>query len=369
MNDDDRKLIRVVYLFGAGASHACAKSVGSAHGILMRDLSEAIADRVRLVVEEDFHGNESLRQLANDVVDAETDFEHIITFLDESSSGLHRKFASALRRVFEEVLRKRLDDIQSEQGRIPDDLYRVLIDMYSVPDFPEQLRGFLTLNYDGYLENALDRSGTRSCDRGIFLNDVKIGPNPVRTLKLHGSFDWDESWPVTLGRGDNTLWIPPGIQKAKEQYPFNLLWGYARELLDCDVLRVVGCRLGPNDWDLISLLFATRHINRSMEPYRVEIVDAPIQAARIQSEYPYLGVESILETEPIGSQLVAEFLGGAPLPFRMLATEQQKAVIANAGNDKNWFRLWLKQKAEITLRDLGSVATASGAFGEFLEAY
>jgi len=40
---------RVVYLFGAGASHACAKAVGSAYGTLMKDLVVDLFD-VRIIV-------------------------------------------------------------------------------------------------------------------------------------------------------------------------------------------------------------------------------------------------------------------------------------------------------------------------------
>ncbi len=360
---------RVVYLFGAGASHACVKAVGSAHGILMRDLSEELAERVRIIVEDEFKGNESLRILVNDVIDEHSDFEHIITFLDESSSGLHRNFAEFLRKAFEDVLRKRLREIESEQGRTPDDLYAILLDMYSIADFPETLRGFLTLNYDCYLESAIERSATYRCDRGISFDQAKVSAPAIRTLKLHGSFDWNETWPVSLGHGPDTMWIPPGIQKDKEHYPFNVLWGLAHEMLDCDILRVIGCRLGSNDWDLISLLFATRHTNTNGRPYRIEVIDAPRQVGQLQNEYPYLDVHSMLEVEPIGSQLVAEVTGGEPSPYQSLTAEERETIITKMGADKNWFRMWLKYKAEATLLDLGSVRTPSGAFENFLEAY
>ena len=39
--------IRVVYLIGAGASHACVDMLGSSHGILMEHLTQEIAECVR----------------------------------------------------------------------------------------------------------------------------------------------------------------------------------------------------------------------------------------------------------------------------------------------------------------------------------
>ncbi len=63
----------------------------------------------------------------------------------------------------------------------------------------------------------------------------------------------------------------------------------ARDVLDCDVLRVIGCRLGSNDWDLISLIFSTHHANRDARPaYDIEIIDAPQHALQLQKAYPYL---------------------------------------------------------------------------------
>jgi len=357
---------RVVYLFGAGASHACVRAVGSAFGILMRDLNQELAERLSTLVEEDFGGNESLRRLANDFAEFEPDFEHIITFLDESPSALHRKFAAELRTIFEDVLRGRINKIKGELGRVPDDLYFLLLDMYSIHNFPESLAGFLTLNYDTFLEAAIERSATHYCDPGVPISRVQDSRRALRTLKLHGSFEWQETWPITAGHGESTLWIPPGIEKAKQRYPFNLLWGLARELLDCDIVRVVGCRLAANDWDLISLLFATRNTNLKRQ-YRIEVIDAPAHVRGLQQAYPYLSLSSMLEVEPIGSQLIAEHTGESRL-FASLTKVQQLDVIDKVGAEQNWFHVWLKQKSEATFRELGSVATASGAVETFLRA-
>jgi hypothetical protein len=80
-------------------------------------------------------------------------------------------------------------------------------------------------------------------------------------------------------------------------------------------------------------------------------------------------VQSILEVEPVGSQLIAELAGGGPRAFKTLSGDEQEAVVKRAGRDKNWFRLWLKHKAETTYRDLGSVSTQRGIFERLLEAY
>src|SRR3989442_12040439 len=99
---------RVVYLFGAGASDACAKVAGSVRGTLMRDLAVDLAEELRTFVTAAPTENKSLEALVNDVMDEEADIEHIITFLDESPSKQHREFAAVVRTRFAKVLRERL---------------------------------------------------------------------------------------------------------------------------------------------------------------------------------------------------------------------------------------------------------------------
>lgn len=334
----------------------------------MRDLSLDLATKLRELVEKEYPGEILLRNLVNDVINEETDFEHIITFLDESTSSLHRGFANILRETFESVLRERLSAIEKEQSRIPDDLYFALLDMHSLPNLDEELAGMLTLNYDGYLESAVKRSTSRALDVGIALDRNIDTAGCTIVLKLHGSFDWSETWPVSKTATGRTLWIPPGIQKAKERYPFNLIWGLARELLDCDVLRVVGCRLSSNDWDLISLLFSTQHTNASGKPYRVELIDSPKRALELQSAHPYLGVQSILELDLVGDALVGELTNSDPRPFSSLTPEEQRLAIDKASNS-NWFMLWLKHRAESMFERIGTVTTNEGAFARLMEAY
>ena len=221
-----------------------------------------------------------------------------------------------MRKVFEEVLNARLQEIEMEYGSKRMSLYAALFDMYNVTGIGESLHGVLTLNYDDYIEVAaaeIHDSHRIDLDFGASTNEARRS----WFLKLHGSFAWEDSWPIRrreAGSSSRPLWIPPGIRKGKERYPFNLLWGLARDVLNCDVLRVIGCRLGPSDWDLISLLFGTRHANRDRDlPYSIEIIDSPKNAARLQESYPYLGVKSLFEIDTlgVGRNLVGEFLGTA----------------------------------------------------------
>ena len=142
----------VVYLIGAGGSHASIQAVGSSRSILMRDLTIRLASAVRrLVTSEDTY--RPLANVVNEIID-DADFEHVITFFDESPSALHRDFANQLRRIFEAVLIEQLSQIEQELGTARVALYSALLDMYNVTGINEHLQAILTLNYDNYIEGA-----------------------------------------------------------------------------------------------------------------------------------------------------------------------------------------------------------------------
>ena len=366
-NSDQRS---VVYLIGAGASHACVEFVGCVRGILMRHLNPLLAEAVRDMVTADGHPDPTIVSLVNAVIDESTDFEHIITFLDESPSALHRDFANKLRNVFERVLRQELKFIEMEVGVDRLKLYSALLDMYKVSGFTERLKGILTINYDDYIEGAIRNTYGSTIDYGVRIEgQERAGESPV-LLKLHGSLEWSDRWPIHSFDGSSTLWIPPGIQKSKERYPFNIVWGRAREVLDCDVLRIVGCRLSGSDWDLISLLFTTRHTNANGRMYTIEVIDSPLHAIELQKQYPYLEIRSILEIAEyeLGKQIVGEILGSDPQEFRGMDAKEQQRVLNALLGEENWFRLWLVQMAEALSAEptINTIETDTGEFNELL---
>jgi hypothetical protein len=75
-------------------------------------------------------------------------------------------------------------------------------------------------------------------------------------------------------------------------YPFNLLWGRAYELLDCDILRVIGCKLSQNDWGLISLLFNTQL--EAGNAYQIELICSHESGEKIRERNGFLRNVKIL---------------------------------------------------------------------------
>ena len=355
--------MRVVYLFGAGASHACVKRVGSPHGILMRDLTPILQQKLGTLVNDRFADLQSIVNLVNSV-DENTDVEHLITFLDDVPSVRHREFAQEMRKAFEDVLREKLQAIKAEYQADPIGLYEVLLDMHNIKGFPEDLHGIITINYDEYIETAIENVFDDPADFGIRVDPYVQQANTTKLLKLHGSFGWKDTWPISRGyTPDATLWIPPGINKAKQAYPFSVLWGSAREMLACDVLRVVGCRLGPNDWDLISLLFTMRHAGLNDNP-QIEIIDAPSHANKLKGDFPYLDIQSILDVEPIGAEIINGLTGIPSRRFQDFEEEEQEQILRDMWG-QNWFDLWLTQKVDHHSIEIGDISTPKG----FVEAF
>lgn len=370
-NEDEGPSKRVVYLLGAGATHGCARFRGSTRSLVMPGLVDQLAERMRQLYYEAYEDHDGIRRLVNEVVEEDTDFEQLITFLEEARSAEYQALAAQLKDIFSSVLRARLDEVRDELGERHSDLYAALLDMHEVGGIGEALRGFLTINYDVFLEHAVEEHLGYTVDFGVAVSPSESDTGQsIRVLKMHGSFGWTDDWPIEVTADHAAgLWIPPGIRKAKTEYPFNAIWGLARELLDCDVLRIVGCNLGPNDWDLVSLLFTTMHTHTSAAPYEIEIIARPETARKISELFPYLSVKSLLEIPKLGDQVVAEVLGGTPRAYAGLTEDEQIQATRNAQHKiENAFEYWLRLKGELMSRDLGTIETSKGVFEQFVEA-
>ena len=351
----------MVYLFGAGASQAAVASRGSQIGILMKDLTPEINTELHALVKNRYDDDKAVWRLINEVIDAETDVEHVITFLEESASWTHRMVAGQLRKVFRSVLQRRLNKIKKDLNLEAAELYATLIDLHKIPEFMEELSGILTLNYDNLLESAICDLHKMRVDFGIRIaNPLQSRRQALKVLKLHGSFDWIDEWPIgreeSLDGGRMPLWMPPGIQKAKANYPFGVLWGMARELLECDILRIVGCKLSENDWNLVSMLFTTKHAHSHRHPYEIEVIDAPNRAIEIKDRFPYLAPKSLIELgEGVGRRFIGEALNTKPTEYQSLSDDEKAQAIAVVSKIGNPFHRWLKHKSELLYEDLESI--------------
>ncbi|MGE3835491.1 MAG: hypothetical protein AB7H43_11970, partial [Acidimicrobiia bacterium] len=314
---------RVAYLLGAGATQGAIGHAGGETNQLMSGLATDLARRLRVLVDTEYASDPSLLRLVNSIVDDQADFEQLITFFEDAPAANLRSFGHSLRQVFSEVLRVKLLEIHDEiDGRVTE-LFAALIDMHLVDGNPEILAGLLSLNYDTFVERAIVEHLGSPVDYGISASEPTAAS--IRLLKLHGSFGWSDSWPIefTLDH-TGTNWIPPGIRKVKDRYPFNTLWGLARDVLDCDVLRIIGCNLGPNDWDLISLIFGSKFAHRSRPPMEIEVIGSIETAMGIAQRLPYFYVKSVFELPDVGARMLTELLG-READYGSLTTDERQA--------------------------------------------
>lgn len=363
---------RVVYLLGAGATQGCIAHFGSRYSLVMSGLAEPIFEELQRVAMEKYPNHPGIRRLVNNVMLPESglDIEQLITFLEDSPTLAYREFSSKLREVFSSVLIGRLADVEQELGVTRSRLYAALVDMHDVEGFGETLGGFLTLNYDVLLEHAIDHHLDLNVDYGVTIATESVPPDrAIKVLKMHGSLGWRRQWPIKAELSDMPgVWIPPGLRKSKNDYPFNAIWGLARDLLDCDILRIVGCNLGPNDWDLVSLLFSTSFTHATAAPYQIEVISEYETVQRIRELFPYLEVHWLPDLPRVGEQIVSELLGGKPRRFAELSEGRQKEVISKARQSiANPFSYWLTQMGEAMATDLPSLATTSGVFEQFVD--
>lgn len=288
---------RVVYLFGAGATIAEASYAGIEQNLTLRAVSE-------LVVEKAKDDRDLQRIFGNIATDAIPDIEIYISLLESMRTQRFFDAASKLRSLFCDIIEENL--LQDDQPIDPI-LTMALLQMHEVGELKtiEQLRGIVTVNYDSLLDRSFQevQKGVNyfikcECKSGGY----HLKDDGIPLIKLHGSFNWKSGFPSTLIDESQArdrkemLWIPPGIEKERELYPFNMLWGKAFELLDCEKLRVVGCSLSQNDWGLISLLFKTQL--RMDKPFEIQLINSHDAGVYIRERNGFLANVKILGELP-----------------------------------------------------------------------
>jgi hypothetical protein len=288
---------KVVYLFGAGATHSELINlepdlIRERHGLLIGDVSSRVIERVR----------RNRRYLANVEMVSGTagslNIELLISLLEGSKVHDWAYKTNLLR----ELVQKDIQAILLPSRTRKFHLHQALLELHShrrvIPQ--EKIIGLISLNYDTVLDAAYSRyyGEPNYC---FSLDDTTLGAAKTPLLKLHGSFNWANR---TIGGRRRTIEIIPlGATKTYLHAPYGFIWSRALRLLtECDTLRVIGCSLSPNDTHLIDLLFKA-HLERS-HGFDIEVV-APVDAGEgIRANYGFFPkIRSLLEIE---QQLIPE---------------------------------------------------------------
>ena len=250
---------RVVYLWGAGATHAEAQHVGAPVNLLMRDDDDYGPGLTARILKRAGKSYIAFRGSSG------SDIEKLISLLTTSGVSKYISLAEDLRRSYFTEIRESL--AKANLLGIPR-LATRLLEFHQDPQFSSEveiLSGIITTNHDGLLQIASQHvfsrvnSGFRF-ESNDFAHDE--GAESPILLQLHGSFTWQFGSPIQMGKlrrtskYDDAVWLPPTILKESKAYPFNKLTGMAHELLcrQCDVLRVGVSSLTQNDWNILSLI-------------------------------------------------------------------------------------------------------------------
>lgn len=350
---------KVVYLFGAGASQGEFNCYGSPVRILMQDIIDGISRRI------ESENIELLFDVNNELTIEGIDVEHLITLYESSGTQKHSEIAKGLKKLFREEIQARISSLGETFSPT---LFASLIEMHSIPDFDEELVAILTINYEDLLERAMQhvKGGINYLMKVINRHSsYRLEETSVPILKLHGSFNWKNEYPIVvvdkIEYEEDVLWIPPGVVKRREYYPFSLIWGRARELMECDILRIIGCSLSRNDWELISLLYTTQRLRTDGRSYKIELIDPPAACERIKEDYKYLDIHTILDIPVVRDYLIREYFprhAGKPV-----TEEIENELRQSITSDKyNIFAIWLRAIGE-KLRDEGvSLAIGGGNY-------
>lgn len=173
------------------------------------------------------------------------------------------------------------------------------------------------------------------------------GRKEIPVLKLHGSFNWKNTRPVSFDdtnkiKSADALWIPPGVDKKKENYPFNVLWGKAFEfLMECDILRIIGCSLNRNDWSLIPMVYTAMRLTKNNPKFEIEIIDFLDKGNKIKEDYPYLKIKTAIEIKEFKDYLIDVY---SISPTSAIPKYVKNSISSDASIRVNVFEMWLKSK-------------------------
>ena len=310
-------LKNVVYLFGAGATHAEILTLeeDSPSGVF-RDRNGLLISNVsqRVIKEAQKHrwfkNNEDVFTSAK----GSFNIEMLISLFE--NNRVPDSHIAYLKNLVKKDIRKRLSDSRRRQFY----LHKALFELHLRIEERETLSGMISLNYDDVLDEAYGNVLGHSLN--YCFTSATGDTRPL--LKLHGSFNWRR---ITIyGRRKDISIVPIGINKNYLAPPYNFIRGRAFELLvNCDVLRIVGCSLNQNDTGLVDLLFKA-HLERGK---KIDI--EPIDFQPLNGHHPirnnYGFFPGIVDPIEIEETLITD----------------QAIYKSEVGNP---FKIWLKAKAE-----------------------
>jgi hypothetical protein len=290
---------KIAYLFGAGATHAELHNLDQdlveqkALGLLIGDVSKRVIEKARCS-EEYIKGIELVSGTSGMVSGTSGSFniELLISLIESSKVNGWEYKTSCLK----QLVQKDIETVLSKFDTNRFCLHRGLFELHKhrAMGSQEELIGLISLNYEDVLDQAYKES------YGVPDYCLSLADRPpsesIPLLKLHGSFGWKKGVKVR-GRRRIIEIIPMGAAKSYLHAPYGFIWNRALEvLIRCDILRVVGCSLSPNDSHLIDALFKA-HLERN-KAFDLEIINSTKAGEDIKRNYAFFrGIKLLTDAE------------------------------------------------------------------------
>lgn len=277
------KETKIVYLFGAGATHAELTNlyedlIPEELGLLTTNVSERVIEKAR-------RGARYLKGL--EMVSAASgslNIELLISLVENSKIYGWEYKTQRLKRLVKEDIKSILTASRTRRFY----LHRALFELHkqeitATTKTKEKLIGLISLNYDDVLDQAYKEYYGQPNYCFSLAADALLSKK-IPLLKLHGSFNWSRK--TIRGRRRTIEIIPLGLNKQYMHAPYGFIWNRALEILiECDTLRVIGCSLSQNDAHLIDLLFKA-HLERD-KVFEMEIISSTGTGDRIRQNYGF----------------------------------------------------------------------------------
>lgn len=306
---------KIVYLFGAGATHAeltnLYNNLSPELGLLTTNVSDRVIEKARRSARY-LKGVETVSATSGSL-----NIELLISLIENSKIHGWEYKTQQLKRLVREDIKSILTASRTKRFY----LHRALFELHEqeTTKAKEKIIGLISLNYDDVLDHAYkERYGKPNYFFSLEGDTSSSKKTPL--LKLHGSFNW--SGKAIRGRRRTIEIIPLGSTKSYLHAPYGFIWNRALEILiECDTLRVIGCSLSQNDAHLVDLLFKA-HLERP-EAFDIEIIGPA--GEQIQKSYGFFPhIKTLIELE---EHLIPDL---AP---------------------QNAFKTWLKYKSLAMLRE------------------
>ena len=286
---------KIVYLFGAGATHAEIINIVDDPNASYRDKKGLLISNVSKRVMQAARRTSWFKQKEEIFTSSKgsLNIELLISLFENNQ--IQEKYVRKLKELVEIDIKKILTDELKNKFY----LHKGLFELHRMIEDQEELLGLISLNYDDVLDVAYKE--ILGVEPNYCLTTQTNANLPL--LKLHGSFTWENI--EVYEKRKNISIIPIGINKNYLFPPYNFIWGKAFEILiKCDILRIIGCSLNQSDLGLIDLLFKA-HVERDKQ-ILLEIIDFQPENFQHNIKTSYGFFPGIIEPKDIEGTLIAD---------------------------------------------------------------